>query len=697
MSFRGPRSFPVAVLAAFGLLCALAGPAFAEPQDGARPNDLEREWTLRETETTRAPSTLLEAPLAISALAAPELFRARPATALDEGLDLIPGVFPQGGRNFAQDSRVSIRGYGARAAFGVRGVRMEVDGIPLTLPDGQSEVDSLDLAFVERVEVIRSQVSSLHGGGAGGLIRFDTYRPTAETRLLARALWGKDSLRRYTGIATGTAGRTGWVAGLAHTRTAGYRDHARARHSSVLGKLERDLGARTRATLHFTSTWAPVAQDPGGLDAARVATDRKSARPAARTRDTGERLDQQRLALTLEHALAPGRTLEAKLWWLDRDFRNALPINRRVDLDRRAGGASLVWNARLGYRTRVTAGVDAAAQRDERFNFQNLAGARGALTLRQSEQVRTVGPFAQIAADLPGDFGLVAGLRYDWSEFVIGDRFVGASNGDRSDRMRFRHASPHLALHWGRDRRVRARVALVSAWRVPTTTELAPADSLGGFASDIDPESTLGLEIGVKGLIGDRLAYDVALFDLRLRHVAVAFDDGMGVTRFRDAGRVRRRGLEIATALLLRPGLQIRTAYTYADYRYTDYDVVSGGVTSDLDGHHEPNLPRHHFSGELRWDHSSGLFGVLALRHSSDLETNDANTAESRGATLSDVRVGFERDMGETTWVPFVGVRNWTGARYDQTLRPNAFGGRFFEPAPLAELYGGIEVRFGAH
>jgi iron complex outermembrane receptor protein len=688
--------------AALGLISLALGLPASALAEGAEASDFAR----YETESTRSPARVIETPLAISVVVGDEISRGRPAVALDEALDVVPGAFAQGGRNFAQDSRVSIRGFGARAQFGIRGVRMLVDGVPTTLADGQSEVDSLDLAFVERIDVVRSPVSSLWGGGGGGLIAIDTLAPTEEPAYRARAMNGSDHLSRYAFTATGKAGENGYVLGLARTRATGYRDHARAEQTALLGKLERELPSGTQLRLNWTSVLSPQGQDPGGLNPAEVSDHRSIANAANRVWDAGEKLDQHKLSLQLRHPYGQGQEVRALVYGLVRDFENLLPgrlfplpqtNGRQVSFDRSAGGAALSWSSWAG-PVKWTTGVDLDVQMDHRKNHVNLpGGARGALLLDQSETVRAFGAWARGEIELGGGFDLIGGLRFDRIEFVAGDRLVQLpANLDASDRLRFRELSPQLGLHWGRSTALQLYANLGSAFQVPTTTELAQIDPgtgtlQGGFQSDFEAERTLGLEVGAKGLISDRLAYDVALFDLRVRHVPVADEVGPNVLLFGDAGRVRRRGGEVGLTVVLTPEIDVRLGYTYADYRYREYHLANGDSVS---GKHEPNVPDHHLAAELRWRHHSGLFATLALRHFSDVEVNDANTFESDGATLSDLRVGYDWQRESLLVCPFLGVRNWSRAEYDQTLRPNAAGNRFHEPAPLAELYAGVELRF---
>ncbi len=678
---------------------------FLAPAPFSTAEEDPSDFALYETESTRRPSVLLETPASISVISAEEIHAARPALGLDEALDLVPGVFAESSRNFAQDTRVSIRGYGSRAQFGVRGIKMLVDGVPTTLPDGQTELDSLELHFVERIEVLRGPVSSLYGGGGGGLISVSTLEPSTEPRVTLRTLFGTDHLSRYSATLTGTRGATGYVAGLARTRQSGYRDHSRAEQDVLMTKLERETEGGTRLRLSFSAVWAPEAQDAGGLNAAEVSADRKAARAANVIRDAGEKLNQQKLSVSVRRPLGQDQEVKAVAYVVWRDFSNSLPIDRRVDFDRTVSGGSLLYRGTSGV-VNWMAGLDVDVQKDRRRNYTNVFGARGDLTLDQSETVRAVGPFAQVEVALPHDFGVIVGARYDWIEFVVGDRLVTPTNGDRSDRLRFRELSPRFGVHWGRSQALQLYANLATGFRVPTTTELSSSDAAGGFTSDIDPERSVGLEVGAKGLLWDRVFYDFALFDLRIDNVAVEFDEG-GPALFRDAGEARRRGAELAFSALLRPGLSVRAAYTYADYRYKDFKVISGASTTEFDGNREPNTPMHSIGAELRGEHPSGVYGTLAFRHFSDIEVNDANCAESSGATLSDVRVGWLLERRDTILEPFFGVRNWTGTRFNGSVRPNAFSifdpntcgvivpGRYYEPAPETELYVGVQVRFG--
>jgi iron complex outermembrane receptor protein len=289
----------------------------------------------------------------------------------------------------------------------------------------------------------------------------------------------------------------------------------------------------------------------------------------------------------------------------------------------------------------------------------------------------------------------VAGVRWDWTEFVVGDRI--ATPADASDRFRYRELSPRIGLHWKPADAVLTYANLATAFRVPTTTEFAPGALQRGFDDSLEPEHTVGVELGARGLVSDWLLYEAVLFELHLRDALIPFQDATGQQRARNAAEVRRRGFELGASALLHPWLSLRTAYTWSHFRYRDYDVVNAlaGTVTSFDGEREPNVPEHSLAAELRFEHPSGAFATAALRLFTDLEVNDANTLESPGGVISDLRAGWTLHRGALAIEPFAGLRNWTGVEYDGTLRPNANAGRYFEPNAEIEVYSGLAIRLG--
>ncbi len=644
-------------------------------------------------DVSRSPAKRLETPLSVAVVSGDEFRPAQPSLGLDEALDRVPGVWVQQSGNFAQDTRVSIRGYGARSAFGIRGIRVLVDGIPTTLPDGQSELDSIELGFVDQIEVLRGPSSSLYGAEGGGVLALKTVGPSDRPALRARTLFGSGHLSRHQVLGTGRYRHTGYVIGIATTRNGGYRDHSRAEHQTLLTKFEHTLQDGTWLEFQFAGVHAPEAQDSGSVTAFVRDMDRRAARGSARSFDAGESVDQHKFAMRIHRPLANEREVNISAYYLGRDFENKLPFNRQVDLNRSVYGASIIASGEVA-ATPWTLGFEFDEQSDDRRNFENISGARGAMTLDQREEVRSYGVFARAEHEIYNDFRVVAGIRYDSKRFQLRDQFF-TDGKDSTDRLRFNEWSPRVGLIWTPHACFNLYANWSTAFQVPTLTELRPASGNGGFDADIKPERTSGFELGIKGIFANRIVYDVAAFHLNIRNGLVPFTDGVGDTFFTNAGRVQRRGLEFGASVEVIPGTTIRSAYTFSDFKFVDFDRLRAMTLADLDGKREPNIPQHHVFIELRSELENGFFGAINLTHASRSELNDENNASSSGFFRSDIRAGYRARIRQGTLAPFIGIRNWSGTSYDGSLRPNDANFRYFEPAPQREIYGGLEFEWG--
>ena len=276
---------------------------------------------------TRTPQTRDRLPLALSVVDADALRENQPGVGIDEPLRRVPGTFVQNSGNFAQDFRVQIRGFGTRAAFGIREVTVLVDGLPETLADGQTQVDTLELGSVRRIEVLRGPGAALYGNAAGGVLHFLTDDPPDRPGASLRLLGGSYGLARAVAQVGGSHGSLGGVATGSYFRTRGYRAHSAAESTTFLSRLLVDVDDHTRVTLRFDGAYAPEAEDPGGLTAEQVREDRRQANPRNVLLDAGESVEQVRLAATIERSLAIG-SLQARVWGVYRCLLYTSPSPR---------------------------------------------------------------------------------------------------------------------------------------------------------------------------------------------------------------------------------------------------------------------------------------------------------------------------------------------------------------------------------
>jgi iron complex outermembrane receptor protein len=648
---------------------------------------------------TRIPTGLSELPFAAGRLSGEEFQRARQQLGLDEALATQPGLFFQNRYNFAQDLRIAIRGFGARANFGIRGIRIFADDIPQTLPDGQGSVDAIDLGSVQSVEVIRGPFSAVYGSSSGGVIHLRTEDGPAVPFLSGRYNTGSYGFSEWQIKAGGQAGRLNWLVNGSSTELAGYRDHADYRNDLFNSKFRYDFGEAASLTVLLNAVDSPRADDPGGLNAREAAANPRQAAPRNLQYNAGESLEQQTLGLAFRKALKSGGELLLRNYYVQRDFFNRLPFDVNsngqggsVDLDRTfAGfgaqyGLATHWAGRSG---RLVLGLDYDAQRDHRRRFANNQGVLGDLTTDQDEDVTTSALFAQQVVDLTEALVFTVGGRFDAVEYRVADRLGAAGSGQRT----FREFNPMLGLNWAARENLRLYTNVSTSFDPPATTELANPYGPTGFNPDIDSQSATNFEIGLKGHASGRLRYDLAVFHIDVQDEIVPFElEGSGQAFYRNAGRSTHDGLEALLVLELLPGLTGSAAYTWSDFTFDTFREP-GGVIHD--GNRIPGIPEHLFNIALDWAHATGFYAGWDLLYAGHFYADNANAVKTGDYLVSNFRGGYRWQWDRWNCELFAGVNNLLDEDYMSNIRLNAAFGRYYEPAPGRNAYGGVLLTYG--
>lgn len=652
-------------------------------------------------------------PAAVTLTDATESARRGPGLGLDDALRAIPGLQIENRYNYSLGERVSIRGFGARAQFGVRGIRALVDGIPATLADGQTALDQIDLAGLGRAEVLRGAASSLYGNAAGGVILLESAPPpAAPLRQEVRVAGGSAGLLRLESRTGGTVGRGWYGVELTRLRYDGYREHSRASNHYATARAgyrgERD---DLRLVLRFVDL---DAQNPGALSDSLLAVDRSMAFPNNIVQRAGKASSQLQVGGSWRRELDHG-AVEVAAHALERQVENPTPP-QIIDLDRRAAGARVVYQgARMGRdlagptadsnppALRWTFGLEVDHQRDDRLNHRNLQGERGDLTLDQVEWVTGLGAFAQLAAPLMGRLTALGGIRYDHFHFRVRDHYIVAGDPDDSGRRTMAALSPSLGVVyvWGE---TSIYGNLGTSFQTPTTTELVNRpDGAGGFNPTLEPERTCSVELGVRGRFGQTTVgspgyvawttFQLAVYHARTRHALIGFEvpSVPGRTFYRNAGSALHRGIELETTTYLADLVVLRLAYTLTDARFERYRVDG----EELDGRRIPGVAPHRAEGGLSYL-GRGWRGELWGRVVSRVPVDDRNSATSPGYTLVGVRLGGRGvRIGPVELEPSIGIDNLFDREYNTAVAINAFGGRYFEPGPGRTLFLGARVGVG--
>lgn len=641
----------------------------------------------------------LERPLAETPAAVTRVERDEPAgrrgLTLDEGLETVPGLFIQNRRNFAQGVRISSRGFGARAAFGIRGLRLRLDGLPLTLPDGQSQVDTIDLDAVTSVEVRRGPASVLYGNATGGVIDIRTAEGFGMPRSpVARLQAGSHGFRKAN-LRAGGAGDL-WAYHLSGTAQAidGHRAQSASEKRLARASATRLFSGGRELRLIAGAMDTPYAEDPGGLTKDQMAADPTRADADAVLLDAGQEVDQQDLgAIWTDPASLPGE-LSMRAFASRRDFQQQLPFVF-PGAENRVGYERLFYGTRLEYaddgtwwgrKVEGVAGVDADRQVDDRV--RHVVDATRTVrdqTVDERQTATAAGLFGRLGVAVTGTTGVTLGLRLDRLRLAIDDRLPSPT--DDSGARTFTEPSAGLGLTHALGRHT-VYANVTTAFETPTFVELADPAGGGGFNPDLEPQKAVNRELGARGpLPGGR--YELALFSVRVRDELVPFERS-GRTFYENAAATRRDGVEAGVRLRPLAGWRARAALTVADYRFTEFEDRSG---SDFDGNRLPGLPPYHGDLVVRREGARG-FAELALRHVGPMYADNANSEETDPFTVADLRAGWHWALaGGRRLSVFGGIDNVTDELYPANVRINT-GPAYYEPAPGRTYHAGVEIGF---
>lgn len=639
-------------------------------------------------------------PYAVSVAAGSELHRGNAGTYLEEMLRAVPGVQVQNRYNLASGERLAVRGFGSRAQFGIRGVHILVDGIPATLPDGQTSIDHLDLATLGRVEILRGPGASLYGNAAGGVLEFETESPaTTPAQAEARASAGSWGLRSWLAELTGTVGTTGYRASFSRYAFDGFRRNPVADDGSPYGGATRSIfngnaffpvgAGKLRVVVNYLDM---AAANAGSLNATQLALGDRRAYSYNVVQHVREDVQQGQLGLSWKGTLGALES-EVSAWGLHRNYLGPIPPTV-VGFHRNAGGVHALFHGTeetaLGSLT-LGGGIEAAVQSDDRQNWENDGGLKGALTLDQQESVRSTGVFVQGRLELSRWLAADGALRYDRFHFHADDRFL-ADGANDSGRRTMTALSPSMGLVVDAGRGVELFGSVASSFETPTTTELTNRpDGAGGFNPGLDPTRGLTVEAGVRGRVGPAWTFEAARFHTGLTGELVAYEVPAqpGRTFYRNTGRSRHQGWELSVDGRPFAHASFQLAYTRVDGRFESYVTDQ----ADYSGNRIPGLAPYRVDGRMTLSRGAGFVALRGL-YQDAIPVDDANVNRSPGYFVADVRVGLtDALLGRLRLSPYVAVANALDRRYNTSVVVNAFGQRFFEPGPGRNWEMGISVR----
>lgn len=672
---------------------------------------------------TRSGGTLASVPNAVAVVGAESLDFTERKSSLDEALRGIPGLLVQNRRNYGLSGGIGLSIRAPQPRFGLRGLAIIQDGIPITTADGTTEPGNVDLGSVRRIEVIRGPSSVLYGNSAGGVISLFT-EIDATRRLTVRPdlqVGSNGYNRQQLRVDGHNNSGTRFMGSISRFHTDGWRDHSAAdiRQTNIV--VRQALSDRTDISGIFNHYDAPFAESASFLTAAQSGDPRlpadvtananpRQARPCmgrfgcsghrsatVAEQNWGESARQGQGGVTLEHRFAGAQLFRATGWGARRAL-DAGGVGRVIDLNRRAAGmrSELLGSARAGSTAVEWAtGVDVASQNDSRMEFGFMppfviggTSHRGALQIDQQEDVLSAGPFAQVRVSPHARVTLTAGVRYDYYRFRATDRKL--DDGDQSGDRTMGAASPSVGLTVAATPNLNLYGNVATAYETPTTVELSNTPTgAGGFNQLLDPERLRSMEIGLRGLVEPaRLQYEIAIYRARVLDAFVPFQRADEATYFDNAGETSRNGIELGLNWQPVSRLSTRLAYTSQDFTFRRF--VLGA--NDFSGNLEPGAPPRRLFAGIDYAAPFGLRSSATVRWVDEFFLTNANddAATNWAYTVVDLRFGWDARWGDVEMRPFIGIDNLFNERYNSSAITNAFGRRYYEPSPDREIYVGI-------
>jgi iron complex outermembrane recepter protein len=647
---------------------------------------------------TREETRAFDAPAAIGSVDAATIREAGPMVNLSEALDRVPGVSVLNRQNYAQDLQLSIRGFGSRSTFGIRGVRLIVDGIPATMPDGQGQASNVSLASAARIEVLRGPLALLYGNAAGGVVQVFTEAGAAVPTLAVSGMMAAYGARREGAAFAATQGAHRFTIDASHFATDGYRDHSAASRDQMNGKWTWQLGPATRLDT-VVNVVDQEALDPLGLTRAQWQQNPRQSPAIAFTQDAGKTVRQKQAGTVLEHRFDGDTTLTARAYLGQRDLDNKLstPLAAQlpasssggiVSFERLYAGAGLQVARRMALSeaitARILADIDLDRMRDDRQGYLNNAGVRGALRRDEDDRVSNADALVQGSLDLGEYWSAIAGVRSSRVRFDTRDRYIAPGNPDDSGAIVYRATNPVAGVTWHAtpDWNVYSNVG--RGFETPTFTELAYRNNASGLNTDLRASRSTHAEAGTKWRAAAAHSLEAAVFDIRTRDEIVVDTNVGGRSTFRNAGSTTRRGVEVSYAGRFGESFRANAAFTALRARFDN-------------GNHLPGTPERSAFAELVYAprvRLEGFHAAVEVVHIGRIFVDDANDDSAPAATVVNLRTGFRQRLGMIEIEPLLRLDNATNRRYAGSVIVNEANGRFFEPAPERSWMVSVTARY---
>ena len=594
----------------------------------------------------------------------------------------IPGLYLSSSNNFSQDLRISIRGFGARSAFGIRGIKLIVDGIPETTPDGQSQLDNLPLGLISNIEVLRGPSSILYGNSSGGVISINTLSKSSEPYYKYSAIFGAYQYQSIQKTRVFDMKNSSLVVHYDRRKSNGYRDFSGYKSRILNLKYLSDLDENNKIVLQVNYTDSPYAYDAGGLKLSEVEEDRRQSRKNNFDYDTYEKVRHVKSGFSWKHLNEDNSFVDSYFFYQKRDFNSKLPFNYGgiIFLERDYYGIGTKYSKTFFSDNKsrtVTLGIDHTNQQDDRKRFKNNLGEQGDNTFDQVEKFKSTGIYLINQTDYKSGLLFRYGIRFD--ENRIGTNLEPSISLNK--------LNPSLGFSYLLNDSNNIYFSTGTSFETPTLNELSNNPNGSGLNKNLDPSSSVNYELGWRKSVSNFLLQATAyLINTDNEILPYELEEFPGKNFYRNVGSTTRYGIELSSQLLFSNG-KLNLSYTNSKNIFKDFDL-DGDNLKDLS---IPGIPDQILDIELIFNLSKRQSIVISNRLIGELYADNLN--ETKTSSYNLLNLTYSKGVFKKSQL-YLGVNNLLDVNYYDNIRINAFGKRYYEPAPKRNFHFGINFSF---
>lgn len=646
---------------------------------------------------TRDERSSFDLPVSIDVVPASAIGEAQPMLNAAESLARVPGIVAPNQYRLSSDQQLSSRGFGARAGFGIRGIRIYADGIPQSMPDGQGQTGTFNLSSAERIEVMRGPYSALYGNSSGGVVSLFTRNAPAQPTLSASYYAGSFDTWRAGLQYAGNNGGLDTVLDVSRYETEGYRDHSAAQRDQANVKLSTRLSESDKLTVVASYLDQPYNEDPQGLTRAQMLANPEQTIASSITFNTGGYKNQTHAGVNWERQFNADNKLQTVVYAGTRNALTRLGFvalgTSLVEREFAGGDVRLAHSGSLGGgRMTVTGGLNYETMDDARKAYANNNGVQGPLGRDENNIARNFDQYLQ--AEWAGkDWVFSGGLRHSEVKIESRDHFT-ATNIDDSGEVKYTNTSPVFGVLYHLTPTVNLYANAGRGFETPTLIEFAYSDidpTKGGLNFGLQPSKSKNFEVGMKSFIGASTSLNLAAFRINTDSEIVVATSGGGRTVYKNAGKTSRDGIELALASTLAPNLDATFSYALLNATFDESFVGNTGLVAV--GNRIPGAPKTTAYAELAWKLPSfGLSTALEARYTGEIHVNDTNSDAAEAATVVNWRIALEQKFGALTLKEFGRIENLGDEKYVGGVNVNANLNRYFAPAPGRNYLLGVSL-----